>query len=252
MFFKYPYTNFNERNLDWLLKKMGELEPAIPMVQEALPLLTEARETAAEAALLAETAQATVDTVIDTSQAAQTVANNANSVAQVANTNAANALERAEYAKTVAENAATSAAGAVTTANDASTLASAAQSNSALAVQEAQAAEALARSATAAATWKYHGILEAGTPLVLPGGSGTPSWSELLCVFYLDGSPTGARSVLNAPNMRRFTSLPTGVYYATYSYQVTSYGQVDVDMDNNTINFYQPGATTYRAAILYR
>lgn len=253
MLFKYPYTNFNESNLDWLLKKMGELEPAVSMVQDALPLLTEARETAAEAALLAETAQATVDTVLDDAQSAQTVAQNANAVAQVANTNAATALERVEYSKTVAESAAESAASAVETANNASTLASAAQSNSALAVQTATTANGVATAALNRGSWKYAGTMVYTTALALPSDPSGATWNELLLIHYLDGAPAAERITAVIPNINKVADFPSAAVYSPYTIQISGVGPVSVDFTANTIQYtYINAETTERFVVLYR
>lgn len=38
-FFKYPYTNYEKINLDWVLRKIKALEPAIPLVEQSAAIL---------------------------------------------------------------------------------------------------------------------------------------------------------------------------------------------------------------------
>ena len=71
-FFRFPYTSFNQINLDWIMKTLKKLEPAATLVEEAAATLEEAQQTAAEAQETAELAQETVSTV--TVQAAAAVA----------------------------------------------------------------------------------------------------------------------------------------------------------------------------------
>lgn len=64
-FFRFPYTSFNQINLDWIMRTLKTLEPAATLVEDAAATLAEAQQTA-------EAAQAAVDTV--TAQAAEAVA----------------------------------------------------------------------------------------------------------------------------------------------------------------------------------
>lgn len=53
-FFKYPYTSYEKINLDWVLRKIKALEPAIPLVEQSAAIVEEVHETAQEAAAAAE------------------------------------------------------------------------------------------------------------------------------------------------------------------------------------------------------
>lgn len=64
-FFRFPYTSFNQVNLDWIMRTLKKLEPAATLVEDAAATLAEAQQTA-------EAAQEAVDTV--TIQAAEAVA----------------------------------------------------------------------------------------------------------------------------------------------------------------------------------
>lgn len=46
-FFRFPYTTFNQVNLDWIMRTIKKLEPAATMVEEADAALQEAQQTAA-------------------------------------------------------------------------------------------------------------------------------------------------------------------------------------------------------------
>ena len=83
-FFRFPYTSFNQVNLDWIMRTIKKLEPAATMVEEADATLQEAQQTAAAAQATATAAQTAVNTV--TAQAAHAVetAEEAKEIAQQA------------------------------------------------------------------------------------------------------------------------------------------------------------------------
>lgn len=83
-FFRFPYTTFNQVNLDWIMRTIKKLEPAATMVEEADATLQEAQQTAAEAQETAELAQETVSTVTVQVAAAVATAEEAKEIAQQA------------------------------------------------------------------------------------------------------------------------------------------------------------------------
>jgi len=83
-FFKFPYTSFNQVNLDWIMRTLKKLEPAATLVEEAAATLEEAQQTAAEAQETAELAQETVSTVTVQVAAAVATAEEAKEIAQQA------------------------------------------------------------------------------------------------------------------------------------------------------------------------
>lgn len=83
-FFKFPYTSFNQVNLDWIMRTLKKLEPAATLVEEAAATLEEAQQTSAEAQETAELAQETVSTVTVQAAAAVATAEEAKEIAQQA------------------------------------------------------------------------------------------------------------------------------------------------------------------------
>lgn len=83
-FFKYPYTNYEKINLDWVLRKIKALEPAIPLVEQSAAIVEEVHETAQEAAAAAESAQQAVATVTALAESANETAEEAKEIAQQA------------------------------------------------------------------------------------------------------------------------------------------------------------------------
>lgn len=191
-FFRFPYSSFNQINLDWIMRTIKKLEPAATMVEEADATLQEAQQTAAAAQATATAAAAAVETV--TAQAADAVetAEHALEVAQqaasatiadgsitkvklseelqdeidTAGTTAANALSAAGVAQQIgnqaqqaATNAGSDAALALVNAENArqvgvSAQGTADQARTAAAAAQATADQALA-AAGAGASWSY-------------------------------------------------------------------------------------------------
>ena len=83
-FFRFPYTSFNQINLDWIMKTLKKLEPAATLVEDAAATLAEAQQTAAEAQETAEAAQDAIGSVTAQAAAAVITANEAKDIAQQA------------------------------------------------------------------------------------------------------------------------------------------------------------------------
>lgn len=141
-FFKFPYTSYQQINLDWIMKTLNQLKDAIPLVQQASTIYTQALEALADA-------NEAVETVTEQAAAAVSTANAAQTVAGQANTTAAQANQRAAYAETDAQAAATNASAALSTAQGAASAASAAQGT--------------ADAAAAATEWTLKGTLRKHT-----------------------------------------------------------------------------------------
>lgn len=94
---RFPYTDFNKVNLDWIMRELKKLAPAADLVEQSAEALEQAQATAAAAQATATAAAAAVETVT---------------------TQAAEAVETAEEAKEIAQQAAsaTIADGSVTMA----------------------------------------------------------------------------------------------------------------------------------------
>lgn len=144
-FQNFPYTNFQNLNLDWILKKLKE---AVEQVDGAY----EAAETALTAA-----------------NSVQGIANQANATAAGASAAATNAVHTADAAETKANTAISNAAsaintanGAVTTANGASAQANTAMSRASEAISRATSAENTAAQALATVATKNTKIFMTG------------------------------------------------------------------------------------------
>lgn len=80
-FFKYPYSSYEKINLDWVLRKIKALEPAIPLVEQSAAIVEEVQETAQEAASAAASAQQAVVTVTALAEQANETAEEAKDIA---------------------------------------------------------------------------------------------------------------------------------------------------------------------------
>ena len=122
MAFKFPFTNYHELNLTWVLDQLKKLfeESAenvtvienyngrLTAVETELPLVSEtaqgASQTAANAASLAQTAKSTADTAQENAIQAQGLAGQARQEAQAAQRAADAATQAAQQAQAVAQN----------------------------------------------------------------------------------------------------------------------------------------------------
>ena len=122
MAFKFPFTNYHELNLTWVLDQLKKLfeESAenvtvienyngrLTAVETELPLVSEtaqsAAQTAANAASLAQTAKSTADTAQENAIQAQGLAGQARQEAQAAQRAADAATQAAQQAQSVAQN----------------------------------------------------------------------------------------------------------------------------------------------------
>lgn len=186
--FKYPYSSFEKINLDWVLRKIKALEPAIPLVEQSSAIVEEVHTTAREAAAAAESAQQTVATVTalaeqanETSEEAKEIATQAASatiadgsvvwaklgsdVQQAIKSNetrSTTAATHAALAQQAATNAQSAATEALSTADTAQSTANTAQT----AANNAQ--NAISRKSD---KWIYAAALSAGASIALPEGA---------------------------------------------------------------------------------
>lgn len=79
---RFPYSDFNKVNLDWIMRELKKLAPAVGMVEEAAATLEQAQAAAESAQETADEAAATVETVTAQAAAAVETANEAKSIAQ--------------------------------------------------------------------------------------------------------------------------------------------------------------------------
>lgn len=112
---KFPYTNFNNVNLDWMLKQLKKIDDIAEIDTEALKKAAEAAEAATEAAAAAtaaaqtatataEAARQTAQGALDTAEGIADTADSALSAAQAAQTTAGDAQTAADNALTAVEN----------------------------------------------------------------------------------------------------------------------------------------------------
>lgn len=227
-FIRFPYTSFNQVNLDWIMRTLKKLEPAATLVEDADATLKEAQQTAeaaqeavdtvtaqaAEAVATAEEAkeiaeQAAQATVVDGSITRAKLANDVTSEldglrtdVNAAAASASNALAAAGVAQQLGTQAVQSAAAAQASANDASTAAAAANANASLAGSAADAAQTSADAALAAVSGRLQVIhaadaTTAGTNYDLSSASvwlivsGHPSITTLagLWIAFTTGTP---------------------------------------------------------------
>lgn len=103
---RFPYTNFNNVNLDWMLKQLKKIDDIAEIDSEALKKAAEAAEAATEAAA---TATAAAQTATATAEAARQTAQGALDTAEGIADTADSALSAAQAAQTTAGNAQTAA-----------------------------------------------------------------------------------------------------------------------------------------------
>lgn len=161
---KFPFTNYHELNLDWILKKVDALfdasEENAQTIRTYNTRLTAAEQTATSAGTAATAAQQLADAASANANSALSVAGTANTKADSALTAATNAADAVAGALTTAQEAQQTAASAVATATDAAatassleSLANTANQNATAALETAQTADQKAVTAqTAAAT----------------------------------------------------------------------------------------------------
>lgn len=163
-FNNFPYTDFHELNLDFILRKIGAIDGAVEEATEAATTATEAAGTAQTASFTAvEASQAAVNAknsavsakfdAESARDAAQTAATNAAGSATTASQRAAAALAAQTAAEAARDAAQTARTGAQTSATNAANSATAAANS---ATSAANSATAAANSATAAASaWTF-------------------------------------------------------------------------------------------------
>lgn len=184
-FFKYPYSSYEKINLDWVLRKIKALEPAIPLVEQSAAIVEEVHETAQEAAAAAESAQQAVATVTALAEQARETAEEAKDIAtQAASATIADGsvgwvklgtdvqqvitgnVDRSTAAQTNAAIAQQTATNAQTAANNAAQAAETAQQTASAAQQTAN--DATTALATKAGKWILAGALNRGERLTIP------------------------------------------------------------------------------------
>ena len=166
---KFPYTNINNINLDWIIKRVKELGGTVRSyaqdIANAVALAEAAQEAAESVTSTAESAVATAQAAEATANAIAGTANSALSTAQAANTTAQaaeatanaiagtanSALSTAQAANTTAQAANAVAQAAEESADNAETIAGAASANASNAVQTSNTALATAQAANATA-----------------------------------------------------------------------------------------------------
>lgn len=153
--YRFPYTNINDINLDWIIKKVKTLSEAVSHID--ISRIDEIAEQAETAQQDAETALATAQSAETTANSVQGIANNALTTAQSAETTANsvqgianNALTTAQSAQTTATQAASDAQSAISIGDNAATVAGLARS-------EAQSAQTAANALDASKADKVNG-----------------------------------------------------------------------------------------------
>ena len=146
---EYPYTNFHDINLDWVLEKTNE---CVEKVGAAESVAQQAQDTAQTAKTTAETAQTEAATAAQTAANSATVAQEAKSTADGIDAKATRALEKAGNAEAEVGSATQAAAAATQAAQNATNTAAAAQTAAENAQAAAQAANNTANQAKSTAT----------------------------------------------------------------------------------------------------
>lgn len=135
---RFPYTNINDINLDWIIKKVKALSEAVASIDVSR---------IDEIAQQAETAQQDAETALATAQSAETTANSVQGIANNALTTAQSAETTANSVQGIANNALTTAQSAQTTATQAATDAQTANNNALSAIDIGDNAAAIAQQA---------------------------------------------------------------------------------------------------------
>ena len=146
---EYPYTNFHDINLDWVLEKTKE---CVEKVGAAESVAQQAQDTAQTAKTTAETAQTEAATAVQTAANSATVAQEAKATADGIDAKATQALEKAGNAESEVGSATQAAAAATQAAQNATNTAAAAQTAAENAQAAAQAANNTANQAESTAT----------------------------------------------------------------------------------------------------
>ena len=144
--FKYPFSSFNQVNLDWIMKTLGQVKTAIPLVENATDVYEQALSTLSTANTTLVNVTAKADAAASSATAAQTAATNAQASATAAATSAGTAAQQAAYA--------------ATDASAANQNAQTANTNASTALSTANAAASAAAAASAGVTWTYLQQLE--------------------------------------------------------------------------------------------
>ena len=106
---KYPYTNYQDINLDWLLRKVGDIDNSAAIASNAANAAANSAATANSAANAAASSAAAAEATADTIEPRIAAATKgATAEAKAAATNAANSAAAAENSATEAKQAADS------------------------------------------------------------------------------------------------------------------------------------------------
>ena len=205
-FFKFPYSSFNQVNLDWIMRTLKKLEPAATLVEDAAATLAEAQQTA-------EAAQEAVDTV--TAQAAEAVATaeEAKDIAEQAAqaTVVDGSITRAKLAADVTgelDGLRTDVDAATITANNALSAAGVAQRLGTQAAQAASTAQSSADAAQNSAATANSAAAQAGSAAAAAQNTANTALAfatQALSIFHVaDATATGTDYNLNADGTTRF------------------------------------------------
>ena len=141
---EYPYTNFHDINLDWVLEKTKE---CVEKVGAAESVAQQAQDTAQTAKTTAETAQTEAERAAQTAANSATVAQEAKATADGIDAKATRALEKAGNAESEVGSATQAAAAATQAATEATQAAQNATNTAAAAQTAAENAQAAAQAA---------------------------------------------------------------------------------------------------------
>lgn len=205
-FFRFPYTSFNQVNLDWIMRTLKKLEPAATLVEDAAATLADAQQTA-------EAAQEAVDTV--TAQAAEAVATaeEAKDIAEQAAqaTVVDGSITRAKLATDVTgelDDLRTDVDAAATTANNALAAAGVAQRLGTQAAQTAATAQSSAAAAQSSADTANSAASQAGSAAAAAQNTANTALAfatQALPIFHAeDATAAGTNYNLNAYGTTRF------------------------------------------------